>query len=451
MAVISQTNFVNRNENALISAQFARSERYKQTFGTLVILFIITLIIEGILRKWILTPIQAPLVFLREPVLFIIYYKYISFFGFNKKWVLPYVLFSFFLIPYAVLQSAYYEYNPIVAAFGIRYYIMYIPLAFMMGDSLDERQLGRIVRFLLRVSIPISALVAVQFFSPVDSPINKDISDDSKNIFYVVEGVVRPYGPFSFVAGQNNFAGMMTAILLIAIDQRKKYDLSIILLSVAGFCVLMQGALSGGRTYFGYLFLVFMSYIIAGLTSPKISVGISRMMIAIVFAVSFVFIFVVVFPTSFDAMTSRQAAAQEQEGSTLGRVLDGFLQFLEPLEEAPIFGFGLGAGTNMAAGFLPSGTSMFSFYENEWPRMIAELGPAIGLFILGLRIMLTIWVGMKALLANHRWNQPAGLILFGYSGIVLLNGQVTLQNQLLSFCWISVGLVLAFSKKSKAE
>lgn len=430
-----------------------REERYSQEFGTLIIWFIAALVMEGVLRKWILTPIQGPLVFLREPFLILIYFRYISHFGLRKKWVFPYLLLFFLMSIYALMQAMANEYTPIVAAFGIRFYIAYIPLAFMMGDSLNERQLIRIILFLLKISIPISILVMLQFFSPADSTINKDISDEAKNIFTVTGDIVRPYGPFSFVAGQNNFAGMMTAIFIIAIDQRKRFKISNTLLIISGFSVLTQGALSGGRTYFGYLILVFVAYILAGLTSPNSSAGIKRLMIAIAFAISFIFVFVIVFPSSFEAMTTRQNEAAAYEGSTLGRVLSSLIEFLEPFSDAPIFGAGLGIGSNMAQAVLPRTFEYgeFTLYENEWPRMIAELGPPIGLLILIMRFLLTLWIGWIALVANRRNNQPAGMIMFGYAGFLLFSGQVTLQNQLLSFCWLSIGLVIAFSRQLRGK
>lgn len=418
------------------------TESFDREFGSLIIYFAWGLLLEGVLRKWVLNSIEAPLIFIRDPIVIAIYIKYLSRYGLTRPWARLYLIYMLFMVLLALLQTAYWGYDLIVPIMGLRYYTFYIPLAFMIGDALTGEQLHRLVRMLLLVSIPIAGLVLAQFESPLASDINKGLNDDIEGRFSVVDGIARPYGPFPFVSAQNNFAALMLSILLIAYEQRREWSLSPFILTVSGFSIITMGALSGGRTYFGSAILIVSAYLIAGLTSRDARIGVMRVVAAIFAGCSFIVVFVFVFPDSFDAMSKRQADAVYVEGSTISRAIDSMLEFVDPIASAPIFGFGLGAGSNAARSAFSS--SAFSLGENEWPRMINELGPVFGLPILSLRCFLVVTIAWAAFAASRTMNSPAGLILFGFSGYLLLTGQITLQNQLASICWFAVGLTLSF-------
>ena len=418
----------------------------EQRMGTLIIWFSALILLEGVLRKWLLTSIEQPLVFIREPILFLIYYYYVRDFGIRKSWFIPYLLFAGLIVLLALLQAIYWQYPILVPLLGIRFYLFYIPLAFIMGEVLTQYQMGRLLRFLLWTAIPIGVLVFLQFFSPVASPINKGLTDDVEGRFTVVAGIVRPYGPFTFVAPQANWAAMLLAVIIICWERLKTYRISIWLFLAATAATLIMGALSGSRTYFGLALIIMIFYIFAGLTSSKMATGVKRLFY--VFSLLFIFsiVFMVTIPTANESMSKRQESAAASEGSTVGRAIDG-LDIVEPFNNAPILGYGLGAGSN--AGNAVRGASALSLGETEWGRMINELGILFGYPIILFRILFLTSLGFLALMINRKTSDGAALVMFGFLGPLLLVGQITMQNQLVAICWFVVGMQLAFIRLAK--
>lgn len=422
---------------------------FEQRMGTLIIWFAALILLEGVLRKWLLTPIEQPLLFIREPVLLLIYYYYAKDFGIKKAWFLPYIVFSIFIVFLSLVQAIYWEYPPLVPLLGIRFYILYIPLAFIMGEVLNQHQLVRLIRFLLWTSIPIAILVILQFLSPVQSPINKGLTDSTEGRFIVVENIVRPYGPFTFVSPQSIWAALILAIVIISWEKLKQYSIPIWLISMATGATLVMGALSGSRTYFVTAILIMLFYVIAGLTSPNIANGVKRLFYVVGFVASFLIVFIFAFPTAYESMSQRQEQAVAVEGSTIGRAIDGLTDVTKPFNDVPMFGYGIGAGSN--AGTAARGAEGLSLGETEWARMINEIGGVFGYPVVLLRTLFVICLAWLAFIANRKTGDGAGLIFFGFVSTILLMGQITMQNQILAIAWFSVGLLMALLKTEIAK
>lgn len=418
----------------------------EQRMGTLIIWFAALILLEGVLRKWLLTPIEQPLIFIREPVLFLIYYYYARDFGIRKSWFIPYLLFSGLIVVLALTQAIYWEYPILVPLLGIRFYIFYIPLAFIMGEVLTQTQMARLLRFLLLTAIPIGFLVFLQFLSPVESPINKGLSDDVDGRFTVIEGIVRPYGTFTFVAPQANWAAMLLAVIIICWERLKTFSIPKWLFAAAMSATLVIGALSGSRTYFGLAIIVMIFYVLAGLTSSNIAIGVKRLFYVFSLVFIFLIVFMVAIPKAYESMSQRQESAVAIEGSTVGRAVDG-LYIVKSFSHTPMFGYGLGAGSN--AGNAVRGTSGLSMGESEWERMINELGFIFGYPIIVLRVLFVIFLGYLGLIINRKTGDGASLIMFGFLASLLLVGQITMQNQLVAICWFAVGMQLAFMRLAK--
>ena len=411
--------------------------------GNLIIALAAFILLEGVLRKWLLNPIEKPLIFIREPILFAIYYFYAKDFGIKKTWFFPYILFSAIIIFLALTQAIYWNLELLIPFIGIRFYILYIPLAFIMGEVLTEIQLVRLIKFLLCSSIPIGILVILQFILPVEHYLNKGLSDDVEGRFIVVEGIVRPYGPFTFTSAQSHWSPMLLALIIIGWENRNRFMISKKLLAFSSIFTLIMGAMSGSRTYFGFAILVLFFYILAGFTSSKIVIGFKRLLYALIFLISFLLVFIFAFPKAYESMSQRQEDAVSSEGSTLDRVINSFTEAAQPFNTAPPFGYGIGSGSN-ASRIFRNGDTSFILGENEWIRMINELGPIFGYPVLLFRILLVLWLFYLALKVNRKTSNGSALILFGFVGYCLLASTITIQNQLLAICWFAVGLLLAF-------
>ncbi len=416
--------------------------------GVLTLAFYLFLPLEGILRKWVLPDIEKVFGFVRDPILIAIYVAY----ALRPRrtvpiWAAMYFIFAGLFVGYVFLFAIFNDTPPIVTALGIRSYVLYIPLAFILGQELSNVDLRRMIILSLSISIPIALLVFVQFASPVESPVNKGTSDDIEGRFVVVAGIVRPYGPFTFAQAQAHFGALMLAITFIAWEKRRQYAIPTVLLAAGALSTLTMGALSGARTFFGLAAIVCVSYILVGLTAPQARQGIARLASFAVMLSAFFVVFLVVFPTAFSSMLERQAEAEYIEGSTTARALGGF-DISEQLDRAPLFGCGAGAGSNAAT--VITGQQGFVYGETEWGRVVNELGSLIGPLAILFRLGATLWLGWRCVEINRRTGDGAALTLFGFSGYMLLYAQTTGQNQNLSFCWFAAGLTLALCRLAQA-
>jgi hypothetical protein len=416
--------------------------------GILTIVFYLFLPLEGILRKWVFGDLQQVFGFIRDPILIAIYGIY--FLQRRRKlpaWTNIFILFAVPFIAYIFINGIFNDTPILVMALGVRSYVMYIPLAFILAEMLTISDIRKFIIVSLYISIPIAFLVFLQFSSPVESAINKGTSDDLEGRFVVAADIIRPYGPFTFSQAQNHFAALMVAITLIALEKRHQFQISSRLLLSAGFSSLTMGALSGGRTFFGLAMLVCAAYLVAGFTAQRARHGLSRMLKFGSMVTAFLLIFIFLFPTSFAAMSERQVEAEYAEGSTVLRALRAF-DISEELNSAPVFGYGAGTGSNAALVVTQQGD--FVLGEIEWGRMINELGPIIGILIIFLRVLTTALLGLHCLRVNRLTGDGSALILFGFSGYMLLYAQTTGQNQNLSFCWLTVGLTLSLCRLARA-
>jgi len=426
--------------------------RYRK-IQKLVAIFFLLLLTEGVFRKWLLNGIQQPLLFIRDPILLWIYIEYARVPRSKMpNWAVAWGAAALLFILLTAVQATLILTPALVFMLGLRSYIAYVPLAFIIAEVFDEFALGRFVKLSLMCSLPVAVLVAGQFFSPVGSPINKGLIDGTRGIFLVADGIVRPYGPFTFVLGQSTYASMMVAFVLIAWEKRSVYKIGMALLVSATVAVTVMGALSGARTFFGGAILVVLAYLLASLSGGRPTQGLSRIIFVVLLSAVFFFTFIVIFPTSFSAMSSRQVQAEHAEGSTLARGLSMFTQVGQSISSAPPFGHGIGAGSNAGAFISSGGTAGdWTLGEYEWPRIVQELGPFAGILFIAFRVGLSALLALKAFHANRRARDPAALTLFGFSGYLLLTAQVVGQNQMLSFCWLTVGITMAFANCAHPE
>jgi hypothetical protein len=426
----------------------SRDERWRRAIVYCCLVFFILILAEGILRKWLLNSIQQPLTLVRDPLLLIIYIQYIIYRNRNlPKWIVPFVAVFFLLSWLAFIQYFVLDLDVWVYLIGIRNYIGFVPLSFVMWDVFAKDDVDRVIRLLLYTTLPIAILVVLQFYSPVDSVLNKALDDSTEGIFQVVAGVVRPYGPFTFTAGQAVYSTMALAGALIAVERGSDIIwFRAALLPVLGAAGTM-GILSGSRTYFISAAAVFACYLISALTSQKGVTSLRRIALGTAVLAGFLILFIMVFPEAIENMLERQADAVEAEGSTFDRVIFMATEFSSVIGDTPIYGRGIGYGTNAGA-FVASGQVGFTLAEYEWTRIIMECGPVLGILVVLMRITFTMWLGFRALKANFERGDSSALIMFGFVGPLVFYAPISGQNTLLSFAWFSAGMVLAMTGPS---
>ena len=215
--------------NALAGGRAARlsSERegYRRAAVRSCEVFFVLLLLEGVLRKWLLNAIEQPLAFIRDPVLVVLYAQYLIWTGWRLRlWAAGFIAVFFVFVVVILIQSLVLKVDAPVYVIGLRNYLGYAPLAFIMREIYRRDEIVRLCRLFLLSTVPIALLVIAQFYSSKSAIINKGLGDVYEYHFEVVPGVVRPYGPFTF--SQSAYSVFAVAVGLIAIERRREFALS---------------------------------------------------------------------------------------------------------------------------------------------------------------------------------------------------------------------------------
>lgn len=436
-------NFLNLNK--LTTGAPYQAER------KLIWLYLWLLIFEGALRKWILPGLQQPLLLVRDPIAI-----YLVIVGLQREWIrsgyakIMMVASTISLLLTMVLG----HHDLIVALFGWRIYFFHFPMIFVMAKVLTRGDLMKMARFILYVSIPMTTLVVMQFYSPQSAWVNRGIGGDMAGAgFDGALGYFRPPGTFSFTSGYVGFQAVVGCLLLyyITINSTlgKEDKLPQWLLIVMAGCYLISIPTSISRTHFFQTAIFMIFLFIAAIRSNRMKSKYMRFLGIGGVAVC-VLLFTGLADTQIEAFNSRLESANEVEGGAEGvlgnRYAGSFLRGLFNFD-LPIFGYGIGLGTNFGARFL--GGSMYSFGfngEEEWSRVTGECGLLIGWIILLTRLFFSLDVWKKAyrLLVRRMdllpWMLSAGVLLR------VVNGQWAIPTDL-GFAMLLGGFALTAIKR----
>jgi hypothetical protein len=379
---------------------------------TLLWAYFFLLIFEGALRKWIVPALDAPLLIIRDPLVLWIYYEaYRNRLSFNNAFFLP----NLALAGITVLLSIIFGLGTLViTGYGVHADYLQIPLIFLIPQIFNRNDAILVGKVILYLSIPMAALVIYQFRSPQDSLINKG----AMNTWY---GTVRPSGTFSFISGPVAFFPLTAAFIFLGFLQPRTYP--IWLIASVSFAVMIASACSGSRSVLVSLGIVTAAAILCVITRRKGGTG---MVIAAVVVALLVPLLsaLPVFQAGSKQLMQRfadgQANGEDTEG-LVNRYANTMVGPLEAMGNAPLYGNGLGLGTNAAAGLL-TGNREFLGSEDEWGRLIFECGPIFGLLLVLFRIALTAAIAKCAYDAFRQDNILPVLILAA-CGLLILNGQ----------------------------
>lgn len=415
-------------------------------------IYIFLLIFEGALRKWVLPSLATPLLLVRDPIAI-----WLTIVGLQKGWIksgyaktmMVVASISFFL---AIVVG---HHNLFVALLGWRIYFFHFPMIFVMGKVLTRTDLLKIGQFMLWISIPMTILIFMQFHSPQTAWVNMGVGGEGTAGFAGAMGYMRPPGTFSFTSGYVMFQAVVGCYLLYYLLMNnsfpKQFQFPKIVIIILAVCYLLSIPTSISRTHFFQtgVFLIFL--FIAAMKKNKLKSKFLKFAIMTIVA-GIILYLSGVGGTSLEAFTARFNNASEIEGgvsSTIGdRYVGGLLGSLINFN-IPLFGYGIGLGTNVGAKIM--GGDMYSFGfngENEWSRIIGECGMLLGLIIIGIRLFfsLDIWKRAYNLLIKKydllSWMLSAGMML------TIPQGQWSIPTNL-GFCILFGGLTLAAVNSSK--
>ena len=340
----------------------------------------------------------------------------------------------------------------LLGVYGWRAYFFYTPLAFLVGAQFEREDLLRLARLTLLLAVPISLLVAVQFFSAPGAAVNVGTADDKLLQFQglVVDTThVRPAGPFSSNVGQqqlDNTAFAMLLALVILPAARRRIVLPTLL--AGGGAVLTCVALSGSRGTILQTAMILLFALPLALLVRDAATRARAALIPLVLGVGAVLLYPVVFPESFAAFTLRWTTAAHDEsdvGGVFGRALLGFTDFLRLTDAVPPLGLGLGFGGNAATLLKATidGVRPDAYAETDYARHMVDLGVFFGVLYITFRLVFVAWLLRRVVRATRRSGDPLPMMLFAYAGYVILIGQITGNGSINLYGWLFSGVCLA--------
>ena len=410
--------------------------------------YFILLIFEGSLRKWVLPGLATPLLLVRDPVaLWILLYAWK-----NKLLEFNFYIFSIVSIGFIGFFTALFvgHKNLIVALFGVRIFIIHFPLIFIIGKVFTPADVIKLGKVLLCISIPMTVLVVLQFYSPQSAWVNRGIGGDVEGAgFSGAMGYFRPSAIFSFTTGLVQFYSLSACFALYFLYKSELINRLLLIAAVVSLLITVPFSIS--RTLLFQLILTVVFSLIAISKNPKY-LGKILLGSFIIFLSLLILTKVSFFNTATVAFSERFETANENEGGLKGVFLDRFLGGMVAAllgnENIPFFGYGIGMGTNAGSKLLTGGTS-FLIAEGEWGRLIGELGPLFGLSAIIIRFIFCIKI-TRACYKKFLMNDSLPWILLSFGFIIILQGQWA-QPSSLGFATLVAGLILALLNHSNHE
>lgn len=402
------------------------------------------LIFEGALRKWFLRPLNGPLLIVRDPVVLIIYYQAYRCGKFNAKTMWPFALLSLLIVPLAIMQIVTGIESIWIALYGLRSYLLHLPLVVVMAETLTAKDIRRFGRWLLLLAVPMGALIIAQYYAPASSWLNAGAGERAGQIVSA-GGHIRPAATFSYGIGAQLYVILAGIFLLDAVAQKRLYPLW--LLASAALAITVSTPALGSRTVIFTFAAMAIFMFIAGMNSVA---SLSRLVRLSVFLLALALL-VTRLPFFADAsatLGTRFSQASESEGSTEDvmqlRIVGVFERGFESAGVTSWIGNGIGMGSNFAA-VLTTGNRSFLLGETEWERIVLEFGPIFGLMFLGVRVFAAIYIVVQASRALRRNNLLPWLLLpFVAPALVLYNFEMPTN---LGFIVFGAGVCLAAAQK----
>lgn len=403
-------------------------------------LYLVLLIFEGALRKWIVPQLSAPLLVIRDPIVIGIYFlAYRDNLLSKDIFTRSIILLGFFSCLGGLFTVITAGSSLAVTFFGLRTNFLHLPLIFLIPKVFNIEDVKKVGWWLLILAIPMAILMVIQFNSPADAFINTVAGGEGKQIDSAL-GKIRPPGTFSFITGAVQYFALVTSFLLYGLIQSKTYPTW--LLTATGLSVVVAVASSGSRSAIASIATVIVTLFVAMLSRPKLARKSYRLLIVIIL-VSIGLRFIPSFNEAVEILDTRIESANTAEASSggpLGRFLASFSEPFQNLDAIPFLGHGLGMGTN-AGSALITGKAEFLLAEGEWARIVLESGFLLGFLFIVLRIALMCWMG-KVCVEYATKGNILPLLLFGSSALLVLNGQFG-QPTTLGFTVFGSGICLA--------
>ncbi|RYY07396.1 MAG: hypothetical protein EOP43_03360, partial [Sphingobacteriaceae bacterium] len=382
-------------------------------------IYFLLLIFEGALRKWFLPGLATPLLIVRDPVAVWLVVKC------WQRGLLPssiYLNIMFTIGVISIFTAIFFGHGNLwVAIYGARPFLIHFPLVFVIGKIFNRDDVIKIGIATLWITIPMTILIGLQFYSPQSAWVNRGVGGDMAGAGYSgAMGFFRPPATFSFTTGTTSYYSYAACFVFYFLFNIRQVNTLVLIAATLALFAAIPFSISRGLLYQNGVTLVFA--ILAVARKPKY---LGKMIFAI--AGSFVLL-IVLSQISFlqkplEAFTLRFTSAGESEGGaikgTLGnRFVTGLTRGFSDTYDLPYFGYGVGMGSKVGAMLLTGNSKAFLIAEDEWPRLVGEIGPLMGIIAILTRIIFAFQIAFacyKKLGENDLL--PWMLLSFGFLAI----------------------------------
>ncbi len=411
----------------------------------LIWLYFLLLIFEGALRKWVLPQFSAPLLLVRDPVAFLIVWEAFRTRKWPRQWSAVVGTLCAGLLALCFIQLVVGDNAWFVPLYGLRSYLLPFPVAFIVGENLDEEDLRKFGLCILWLLLPLTALEIAQYLASPSSILNKGAFSGAAQLGYA-GAHVRASATFSYVTGPMFYVPLAAAFIFHGMAQArfaKRW-----LLWAASCALILAIPVIGSRT------LVFELAAIVACVGVAALFGVSQFVksLRIIVAMLLVFLLVSRLPVFSEAtgtLLTRFSQASGAEGSAgeslLLRVAGPVTGTIEnSASENNWLGLGVGYGA-LAISSLLTGAQLFLAGEEEFPRVIKEFGAPAGMAFMLFRWLLAAMIAARAF-SRVRDHQPLAWLLVPLMVSTLAVG-VLEQPTAQGFMVISVAFSLAALKR----
>lgn len=406
-------------------------------------LFAVLIIWQGAFRKWWLPALQTPLYIVKDVALGGAILLYGARYGFHLAKPLRHTMLPVLwggLAFVVVLQIFNFNFPSVLGGImGAKAYLLYTALLILMPRLLEQVQRPeRLVFWTVVVGIiPVLMLGFYQYGQPPDAWINQYVAEDAD----VTTTLSRPRitGTFSYIGGMGAFLSfaLFFAGGIVFAGLRYRHRLYTILgvafLALALFVAPMNGSRSVVLGALVPLPLILYSQL-RNQKGGTVLVGV-LLLTAIGTYVMSSSTWVM---QGWEVVEHRLETASDRDTRVQSMLID-------PILKAPvggILGYGTGATQHAAAALAGGRVSVGTWYEEEFGRVIIELGSIGGLLYFILKVWLA-WTAYEAMRrAQTAWETLLGTTAFGVLFLGTVIGGFVVNHIEGAIYWLCAGIAV---------
>lgn len=389
----------------------------------------VAVLVEGAIRKWVLSEGQELAYFLKDVFLF---GAYLRFYFAPEPQLRAYVLrvpgMLIFVLCAVVSFSALNPNigSPILALYGLKIYFMYVPLTFMMPYLFrNTQEMVRQLTWYALLALPICVLGFLQYHSDRFSVLNTfaDGMSETGATGFGVGDRTRVTGTFSYITGHTAFVIIFFALVIVLLTARETKWKSLLVFGVMPLLAgnaLMNGARASVVTM-GFIALGFALAAMSGRLASSRHFMLTLIFGALVACGAGVYYF-------SDAWSHWEARFKTSGDTIVNRAVEHPLGALNlAVEKGGFFGFGIGTAHPATAairdklGIFPMKRKVPAM-DNELGQVMAELGFLGFAAWYGLRLLL-LWINWQAYLKS-----PPGIVRAMCLAVVLVSGPFLIMS-----------------------